>query len=229
MRAVVFDLSIPRYLAARALGKRIPSLYDGALSCISMRDDVPRAQLPGDDWVRLRPLLTGVCGTDVATVYFKASPTLSPYGTFPFVPGHEIVAVVTDVGRGVTSGVREGDRVIVDPWLHCALRGVPACERCAAGEHQTCARAGVGPRRGMMIGACSELPGGWCEEMVAHESQLFVAPASMSDERAALAEPLAVGVHAVARHMPRAGERVLVIGGGAVAYAVLVAARELCG
>lgn len=226
MRALVFDLSIPKYLAAKALGERVPALYDGAPSCLSLRDDEPEPALPGDDWVRLRPTLTGVCGSDLAVVYFKMSPALSAYGPKRFVMGHEILARVTDVGRAVRE-VREGDRVLVDPWITCEMRGAPPCARCDVGEYATCARAGTGPRKGVMLGACAELPGGFCEAIVAHRSQLFVVPDSVGDARAVLAEPISVAVHAVARNLPREGERVLVVGGGPVAFAVVLALEEL--
>src|SRR5687768_17108404 len=101
MRGVVFDLSIPKYVAAKALGKRIPALYDGAPSCLSLLDDLARPPLPGDGWVRLRPILSGVCGTDLSIVYFKQSMTLTPYASFPFVLGHEVLARVSEVGPGV--------------------------------------------------------------------------------------------------------------------------------
>lgn len=225
MRAVVFELSIPKYVAAKALGKRVPALYDGAPSCLKLRDDVPEPELPGEGWVRLRPILSGVCGTDLSIVYFKQSLTLTPYATFPFVLGHEVLARVIDVGPSVHS-LREGDRVVIDPWLRCDLRGAAACRRCAIGEYATCERAATGPRKGVLIGMSAAFPGGWGEQMIAHESQCFVVPDSMSDERAVLAEPLAVGVHAVLRHRPDDHERVLVIGGGAIAYAVVIALEE---
>jgi threonine dehydrogenase-like Zn-dependent dehydrogenase len=169
--------------------------------------------------------MTGICGSDLGYVYFRSSPALSAYGSSPFVPGHEILAVVADVGRDVRS-VKEGDRVVVDPWLRCDLRAVKACPRCANGDYNVCERHGTGPRKGMMIGACSELPGGFSERMVAHESQLFRVSSSVPDERAVLTEPLAVAVHAVLRNAPRPVERVLVIGGGAIAFSTLFALRE---
>jgi threonine dehydrogenase-like Zn-dependent dehydrogenase len=226
MRAVVFDLSIPKYLAAKALGGFLPMLYDGAPSCLSFRDDVARPARPGDDWLRLKPIATGVCGSDLGFVYFKSSPTISPYGSSPFVPGHEILAVVTEVGRKV-SGFKEGDRVCVDPFLSCEIRGVPDCGRCEEGEYGTCERHGTGPKRGMMLGACAELPGGWCEEMLAHESQLFAVPDSVGDDRAVLMEPMAIASHAILRNRPAPGERLLVLGGGPIAFCTLVMLREL--
>ncbi len=226
MRAVVFDLSIPRYVVAMAVGKVALSLYDGDNSCLRVRSDVPEPALPGDEWVRLRPIACGVCGTDVATVYFKHPPSVSPYASFPFVPGHEVLAHVAEVGRAVR-GVREGDRVVVDPWLNCRVRATEPCARCAVGEYQVCERTALGPMKGMILGGCADLPGGLAEVMVAHQSQLFPVPTYVADGRAVLTEPLAVAVHAVLRNCPNAGERVLVIGGGPIAFSAVLALAEL--
>ena len=226
MRAVVFDLSIPRYVVAKAVGKVALSLFDGDNSCLRVRDDVAEPKLPGEDWVRLRPIACGLCGTDVATVYFKHPPSISPYASFPFVPGHEVLAHVSGVGASVTR-VREGDRVVVDPWLNCKVRNTDACARCLAGEYQVCERTALGPLKGMILGGCSDLPGGLAEVLVAHESQLFPVAAHVSDERAVLTEPLAVAVHAVVRNAPLTGERVLVIGGGPIAFAAVLTLADL--
>ena len=226
MRAIVFDLSIPRYVVAKAVGKVALSLYDGDSSCLRVRDDFAEPALPANDWVKLRPLACGLCGTDVATVYFKHPPSVSPYASFPFVPGHEILATVAAVGSAVR-GVREGDRVVVDPWLNCRVRALDPCARCAAGEYQLCERTALGPMKGMILGGCADLPGGLADLMVAHESQLFAVPTYVSDARAVLAEPLAVAIHAVLRNPPSAGERVLVIGSGPIAFATVLALAEL--
>jgi L-iditol 2-dehydrogenase len=226
VRAVVFDLSIPRYVMAKAVGKIALSLYDGESSCLRLRDDLAEPALPASDWVKLRPLGCGLCGTDVATVYFKHPPSVSPYASFPFVPGHEVLAMVAAVGPAVR-GVREGDRVVVDPWLNCRVRALRPCARCAAGEYQVCERTALGPMKGMILGGCADLPGGLADFMVAHESQLFSVPTYVADGRAVLAEPLAVAVHAVLRNPPNAGERTLVIGGGPIAFATVLALAEL--
>lgn len=226
MRAVVFDLSIPRYLAAKAVGNFARRLYDGDNSCLRVRDDVAEPKLPADDWVKLRPIACGLCGTDVATVYFKHPPSVSPYASFPFVPGHEVLATVVEVGKAVKT-VREGDRIVVDPWLNCRVRATEACTRCRESDYQVCERTAIGPMKGMILGGCSELPGGLADRMVAHESQLFAVPAHVTDDRAVLAEPLAVAVHAVMRNPPVKGERVLVIGGGPIAFCAVLSLAEL--
>jgi threonine dehydrogenase-like Zn-dependent dehydrogenase len=142
------------------------------------------------------------------------------------VLGHEVVARVVEVGAEVER-VRVGDRVVMDPTLSCGARGFdPACASCVAGLPGTCARMGdaalVG--RGMFVGAHKDLPGGWGAEMICHESQLYVVPEGLSDETAALCEPLSVGMHAVLQ-TPLDGDAALVIGSGPIALGTIWALR----
>lgn len=225
MRALVFDFSIPKYALAKALGRYVPGLHYGPGACFSLRDGVPEPAPPSREFARLAPRLAGVCGSDLAMIFFKWSPALSAYASTPAVAGHEILADVVAPCEGST--LKEGDRVVVDPWLSCAVRGAEPCTRCAIGEYATCERAGTGPRKGVMIGASRELPGGFGERMVAHASQMFRVPDGVSDARAAMCEPLSVAVHAVLRQQPVGGERVLVIGGGIIGLATVWALREL--
>ncbi|MEZ4288710.1 MAG: alcohol dehydrogenase catalytic domain-containing protein [Polyangiales bacterium] len=182
--------------------------------------------MPSDEWVRLAPDRHGRLRLRFGHGLFQRFAHAHTVRIVPFVPGHEVLARVTEVGKKVDS-VREGDRVAVDPWLRCGLRGHADCNRCEVGEYNTCESNATEPRKGMMIGACADLPGGWCEEMVAHHSQLFTIPNRMSDDRAVLMEPMAVAVHAVARNLPRSGERVLILGGGAIAFSVSTALRTM--
>jgi threonine dehydrogenase-like Zn-dependent dehydrogenase len=228
MRAVVFDLSIPRYLAARALGKRMPSLYYGRGSCLSLRE-VAEPALPGAAWARVAVDAAGVCGSDIATILLKMSPALSPFSSFPSVMGHEIFGRLAEVGADARArGWREGDRVAVNPAVGCEVRGIlPHCPACAVGHAATCHHAGSTEKLapGNCIGYHRDLPGGFCESMVAHGSQLVRVPDSVPDARAVMVEPLAIGLHAVLRHEPKPDDQVLIIGGGMIAYAVLAALR----
>jgi threonine dehydrogenase-like Zn-dependent dehydrogenase len=189
---------------------------------------VPSPALPGPGWLRLKPLKTGLCGSDLATIFFKASPQLEPFNSFPAVLGHEILAEVAEVPDGVR-GLESGQRVAVNPLLPCRLRAVtPACNACARGDENGCERTAEGCLApGMLIGFHRDLPGGFGDEMVAHQSQLVPVPHEVKDDAAVLIEPLAVSLHAVLKQPPRDQDRVLIIGGGPVAFATLWAIRAI--
>jgi len=229
MRALVYDLSLWKYLAAKAVGPKVRRVHYGPGTCFELRD-VPEPVRPADDWVTLRPRLTGFCGSDLAAIFFKMSPAMSAVSLGAgdrAVFGHEILADVVEVGPGAKGRVVEGDRVVVDPVLACDVRGEAPCARCAAEEYATCERVGTAKPKGVMLGACVKYPGGFGEKMVAHKSQLFRVPDGVADDVAVLAEPLSIAVHAVMRHPPKDGEQVLVVGGGMIAFAVVWALRAL--
>jgi threonine dehydrogenase-like Zn-dependent dehydrogenase len=75
------------------------------------------------------------------------------------------------------------------------------------------------------MGYHRDLPGGWGEMMVAHQSQLFPLPDEMEDRMAVLVEPLSIGVHAVLQSPPRPQEPVLVIGSGPIAMGAIWALK----
>ena len=79
--------------------------------------------------------------------------------------------------------------------------------------------------RGLTIGYHRDLPGGWGETVLAHESQVFAVDAALADNAAVLLEPLSIALHAVLRTPPRAQEPVLVIGSGTIALATIWALR----
>ncbi len=219
-----------KYAVAKAIGPKVRRVFYGPGTCFDLRD-VPEPTPPSDAWVTLKPILTGFCGSDLAAIFFKYSPAMSAVSIGAgerAVFGHEILARVVAVGEGAKGRVKEGDRVVVDPVLACGPRGLDPCGRCAVGEYATCERVGSAKPKGVMLGACTEYPGGFSERMVAHESQVFRVPDAMPDDVAVLTEPLAIAVHAVMRHPPKDGEDVLVVGGGMIAFAIVWAIKELC-
>jgi len=161
---------------------------------------------------------------------------MEPFGSFPAVLGHEILARVVEVGPAVRR-VERGQRVAVDPVISCTMRGFPGvaqCPSCAAGHHGTCERAGEGGttvvagralRRGLTIGFQADLPGGWSERMIAHESQLFPLDDGISNRTGVLIEPLAVGLHAALGSRPFGPGPALVIGSGPIALGATWALR----
>jgi threonine dehydrogenase-like Zn-dependent dehydrogenase len=186
MKALVFERNVGRFAAAKVLSRLAPSKAHGA-GPLHLDEHHHEPSLPGPDWVRLRPRLSGICGSDLATVQGTSSRYFEPIVSFPFVPGHEVVAD-TDDGR----------RVVIEPVLGCVTRGIdPVCGACAVGELGRCERLTFGTLRpGLQSGFCCDTGGGWSTSMVAHPSQLHVVPDHLTDEDAALVEPLACAVHA---------------------------------
>ncbi len=214
--------SVPRYLTARAVGKRVPGLIAGPLAPLRL---VSRAEpdLPGDGWVRLRTILSGICGSDLATLSGRSSFYFSPLVSMPFVPGHEVVAELLEDVDGLSAGAR----VVLDPVLSCVARGVEPCAACSEGLTGRCSSVTLGHvSAGLQTGYCKDTGGGWGGRMVAHRSQLHAVPEGLSDERAVLIEPLACAIHAALRGSVRTGDGVLIVGAGTVGILTLIALRE---
>jgi threonine dehydrogenase-like Zn-dependent dehydrogenase len=211
------------YRALRAFGTLVPRWTGGWMPWLGI-SSYALPGLPGPEWVRLTPLLSGICGSDLSMLTGRTSAILSPFSSFPAILGHEVVAVVAEAGPA--AGVEAGQRVVIDPVISCVVRGLDPCVGCLAGTPALCRRATEGTLApGMLIGFCRDLPGGWSDGMLAHASQLHPVPAGLSDEAAALAEPLACGLHAVLTHPPESGERALVVGGGTIGLGTLLALR----
>ena len=227
MKAIRFAAPIPTYLATLAAGKLSRRFYTGALAC-TRYTDLEQPALPSQRWVRIRTRLGGICGSDLNVISLGASPSTSPFSSFPFVLGHENVGDVIAIGSGVTK-VSVGARVTANPLLCCEPRGIAArCGACECGHHSRCAHFTDGEiAPGMLIGTTRGLGGSWGEEFVAHEDQLVRVPEQMSDEAAVLIEPFACSGHAVRANMPDAGEHVLVIGAGSIGLLTIAALRAL--
>lgn len=158
---------------------------------------------------------------------------LEPEATYPFVPGHEIVAKVAG-GQEIPEnprGVRSGDRVAVWPVLGCTARGQdPPCESCAEGWDGLCvARTGPGwPGPALAIGFCRETGGGWSRQCLAHVSQLWPLPDSVEDGDALLLDPAATALGCLLRgDGAQVPGRTLVIGGGTIGLLCAVLSRSL--
>lgn len=209
----------------RAASGRVKGLDTGPLSPLQL-EDVPEPALPTPGWVRVKPRLSGICGSDLSTLSAGSSPYFSPLTSPPFVLGHEVVGEVA----GDSSGFRAGERVVLEPVLGCEARGIePPCPMCAAGRYARClnvAEGDVSP--GVQTGFCRDTGGGWSEgTLVAHHSQLHRVPEDLSDEAAVVVEPLACAVHAALAADPGPEETVLVVGAGSVGLFVVAALRHL--
>jgi threonine dehydrogenase-like Zn-dependent dehydrogenase len=219
VKALQMDRSVARFAAARlASGWRAGG--GGRVGPLRLADIDPPAPI-GPDWQVVRPRLAGICGSDLATVDGRSSRWFEPIVTFPFVPGHEVV--------GDTAG---GRRVVVEPVLHCRVRGIdPVCPACAVGQTNHCqGLVGGHLQPGLQTGYCADTGGGWSLALVAHDLQLHDVPDGWSDEAAVMIEPTACAVHgALAPAAAREGEELFaaVIGAGTLGLATIAAIHQL--
>lgn len=228
MKAIEYRKSVPRYVATRALAARWPRAVTGGAGLVRLVD-APVRPLPTPRWVGVRPRLSGICGSDLATVTASGSAYFSPLLSYPFVLGHETVGEVTRAGAAVDD-LLVGARVVLEPALSCAVRGIaPPCGACAAGDDALCANVTRGDlSAGIQTGFCRDTGGAWSEEFVAHRRQLHRAPDDLPDEALVLAEPFACALHAALRVPPPSdGGTAVVIGCGTIGLLVVAALRAL--
>lgn len=212
MSRLVFSRKPARFAMARIAGSLMPGAGASVGPLALESDDA--MPLPGADWVRLRPRMAGICGSDLALIDGTASAYFDPLVSYPFTPGHEIVADVLDADGNA------GRRVVVVPVLSCVTRGItPVCAACANDQINLCEKVAFGHLSpGLQTGFCGDTGGGWSTAMVAHTSQLIDVPDDMTDEAAVLVEPTACAVHAAARYT---GEQTVIIGAGTLGLLTL--------
>jgi threonine dehydrogenase-like Zn-dependent dehydrogenase len=223
-QAVELFHSIPRYLTARAVGSKLPGLVSGPLAPLRFVNKSDPEPL-GPGWGRIRPILSGICGSDLATIAGHTSPYFTPLVSTPFVPGHEVVGELIDDLDDLSAGTR----VVLAPVLGCPARGIePWCESCKNGALGRCDRVTTGHvSAGLQTGYCKDTGGGWSRMFVAHRSQLHPVPDDLPDRRAVLVEPLACAIHTALRARVEPNQDVLVIGAGSIGVLTLLALKEL--
>ncbi len=224
MRAIYVDKHIPRVLLTKAIAPIWKDFVWTPLSAawVDRLDDVP---LPGPRWIRVKNEACGVCATDLSLLYMKTNPSVAPAalpGIQRFYLGHETVSVVTEAGPGVTS-FKVGDRVIMDKHFYgtnCLnLELETPCEMCAQDETNFCLYKSDHPYPGV--------GGGFGDSYVTHESGVYPCPPELTLDQAVLVEPFGIGTHAVLRHPPKPGAKVLVISAGTIGLSVLMAAKAV--
>ena len=186
---------------------RVSVLYGVGSLGIEERPD----PVPGPREVVVRVASVGVCGSDVH--YYEHGRIGSHVVDAPLVLGHEASGVVVGVGAEVTR-VEVGQRVSLEP-------GVPdfTCPECLAGRYNLC--------HGMRFFATPPIDGAFAELVTTHEAFAHPVPDTLSDDGAALLEPLSVGLWACSKASVGAGSRVLVTGAGPVGLMAAQVARAL--
>ena len=216
MKALVFERKELKYAAA-AVGSRLSPGFGSQVGPLRLKDIDP-PEIPDNGWQRVFPLLSGICGSDLATVDGRSSRYFDPLVSFPFVPGHEVFGVIED-----------GTRVVLEPVLGAESRGEdPPFDGACPGDGNDYGYLLNGPiGDGIQVGYCCDTGGGWSTQLVAHSSQLHEVPSDLSDEGAVILEPAAVGVHTALKAKVEPGGVVVVQGAGTMGLCVTAALRAL--
>ncbi len=167
-------------------------VYEGP-EILSVRD-IEAKQLPGEALVRVA--FAGICGTDMAIVGGK-----HPRAKAPLVPGHEFSGVIESIDAN-SRGFAAGDRVTAYPLISCGR-----CIACRTGNSHVCNTL-------RLLGI--DRDGAMAEYVSVPPDMLFKLPDELSDEVAALIEPVAVCVHAIRESKLRYRDTVLVTGAGPI-------------
>jgi 2-desacetyl-2-hydroxyethyl bacteriochlorophyllide A dehydrogenase len=158
---------------------------------------------PGPEEVLIDLRAVGICGSDLHQFEGR-------WDQPQFSPGHEIAGEVFAVGGSVCDW-QPGDRVCVEPFLYCGR-----CCYCMAGRYFQCGEMGY-----LTLTA----DGGFAEKMLAPQYTLWRLPENVDFEVGALAEPLAVGVHAARIAGVNGADEVLVLGAGTIGLMTAAAAQ----
>jgi threonine dehydrogenase-like Zn-dependent dehydrogenase len=229
VKALQFNVNVARFVAAKALrvffGNRV--FYRGPVKTVRLVD-IPEPDLLTPEWVKVKTLYCGFCGSDLNLIFLHDSPSASPFTSFPCIIGHEMVAEIIETGDSV-QGFQNGDIVAINPGLPCETRGIdPLCQPCQSGRSSNCENFAEGTLPpGMFLGINSGAGGGFAPYLVAHRSQLYKVPEGMSQKSAVMTEPVAVALQTLFDNMPIAGENVLVIGSGVIGNLVIQSIRAL--
>jgi threonine dehydrogenase-like Zn-dependent dehydrogenase len=223
MKALVYRRSVPRYLACAAASRLFPRRFFPSLAPLALKT-VPFD--PPTGWIALKPLLCGICGSDLGLLKGLESPLLEPYASLPFILGHEMVATVAQAPAD--GSLAAGARVAVEPGLPCEVRGLPPCRPCREGRSNRCERFLDGDLPpGSFLGFTRRAGGAMAERTAAHPSRILPIPDSLSDEDAVLTDSLASALQPVLEHFPANDATVLVVGAGILGQHVTRCLRAL--
>jgi threonine dehydrogenase-like Zn-dependent dehydrogenase len=228
LRALVIEKNLPRLAVTKLLSAVTPRAFVGPTAPLRLRE-IPEPALPAGDWAVARTRLCGICGSDAKQVFMNGAfdNPMTALISWPQVLGHEVVGVIDEVGPGVKAR-RVGERVVLNPWLSCAARGLTPCDWCRRGDLAQClnfTRGVAAP--GIHSGNSATATGGFAPRVPAHESQWIPIPDTVSDEAAVLADPFSVSLHAILRVPPPPGGAAVVYGCGTLGLIAIAILRAL--
>lgn len=165
--------------------------------------------VPDADQVIVRVTAVGICGSDVH--YFHEGRIGDFVVEHPLVLGHEAGGVIVAVGADVDDA-RLGQRVSIEPQRPCRV-----CEFCRAGRYNLCPR--------IEFYATPPIDGAFSEYVAIQHDFAYAVPDAVSDDAAALMEPLSVAIAAVQKAGVVPGSRVLIAGAGPIGVVTAQTAR----
>jgi len=179
-------------------------------------ESVPDPGEPGDRDLKLAVSRAAICGTDSSE--FTSGPRMIPLDrthpgsgySGPMVIGHEFVGEVTEAGSA--AGFSAGDRVVSGAGVSCG-----ECAWCRRGETNLCARY-------YTLGLNAD--GGMAEAVITPAGICHLVPSGVSDEDAAMTQPLAVAIHALDKGGAGSGESAVIIGVGGIGALMVGAAAS---
>lgn len=170
-------------------------------------EEVPVRKLK-DNEVKIQVKYCGICGTDIHIFHGDGGCCdVTP----PLVPGHEFSGVVAEVGAGVKT-VKVGDRVTGDPNDMCG-----ECYFCKNGMQHFCKNN---------IGIGTTVDGGFAEYVIMREKQVYKVSDDLSFIEAAMTEPISCCLHGIDLCNIKAGDTVLVMGGGPIGMIMMQLAKN---
>ena len=153
-----------------------------------------------DNEVLVHIMVNGICGSDVH--FFKEGRLGNYVVDEPYVPGHECSGIIEQVGKNVAN-VAVGDHVVIEPGMPCGH-----CPLCRSGRYNQCPQ--------VIFLSVPGINGTFCDYIAVRSDAVHRMPSGMSFKAAALAEPAAVGIHAVNRCGNVTGKTGVIFGAGPI-------------
>lgn len=168
-------------------------------------EERPMPVITNGNEVLVKVKAAGICGSDVH-IYHGSSPVAS----YPRVIGHEIAGEIVAIGDAVT-GFTVGDRVVMDPVIHCG-----SCYQCRIGRRNVC--------RNLKVRSV-HVDGGYQEYIVLPQQSVYGIPAGLSWEEAVMIEPFTIAEQVCSRAALKAEDIVFIMGAGPVGLSILKRAK----
>jgi 2-desacetyl-2-hydroxyethyl bacteriochlorophyllide A dehydrogenase len=165
-----------------------------------------QAPTPGENEALIKVTHAGICGSDLTIVSGK-----HPRAKTPLIPGHEFTGRIESLPTGHDTDLQLGQRVTVEPLLSCKQ-----CKPCKNGNEHVCKNL-------KLLGV--ETDGGFAEYVAAPLEKVYPLPDSISDQEAALMEPLSVAVHGYNYGQISEDDTVVIFGAGPIGLLIAQVTR----